>query len=86
MTTFKSFAAATSFVRTSLSSNIQDTKFSVGSTPINASERMFFMTYMIFVRWTGGPSYNEIDQYLKSLEVTLHAGRGLVSYQLTRTA
>lgn len=79
---FKSISYAVCHVRAILKP--LDAKFSVGTTPLDGAERMVQTNKMIFVRWTGGPSFNEVRDYLKTQNVRLHAGRGPVEYGLTR--
>jgi len=84
---FKTLTGATKFVRKHLNEET-NAVVSVGVTPIDAFERAILNgranTDTIFIRWSGGPSYNEVRDYMNELNITLHAGRGPVKLMYTR--
>jgi hypothetical protein len=81
---FRSGQGAVKFVRKSVVA-VSGAKFSVGVTPMDAGERMRNAHNTIFVRWTGGPSFDEVRAYLQGLNV-LMPGDSPVRWEITRKA
>lgn len=86
-TNFRSHTDLVNFVRTKLKS--VDPKVSVGSTPISAGERHAFGRSCgsdpVFIRLSAeAPEFNEVRDYLTSLNITKHNRIDTVSFELTK--
>jgi hypothetical protein len=65
---FASTAEAVVFARGALKA-FSTTKFSVGTTPKDSAEYLFRTPTTVYVRWSGGPSDDEVRTFLDSLKV-----------------
>lgn len=80
---FSSISEAVKAVRRELKL-FRNVTFGVRRTPANAIEKHIADYKTIFIDWTGGPSYPEIRDFVKQLDVQLHAGRGSVNFHFAR--